>query len=166
MTTEYGQASESQYGRPAPYGQTGYGHLRASDQDRERVTSVLQSAYAQGRLTEQEYDDRLGLVLTAQVHAQLDALVADLVPPPVQRGTNSLAIASLACGAGQVLAGPLTGIPAIVLGHMAHRQIRQTGEDGASLATAGLVLGYAGVVLMVLALAFVAAIAVGVFAQL
>jgi hypothetical protein len=30
----------------------------------------------------------------------------------------------------------------IVFGHMARRQIRRTGEGGAGLATAGLVLGY------------------------
>jgi Domain of unknown function (DUF4190)/Domain of unknown function (DUF1707) len=166
MTTEYGQAPESQYGRPAAYAQTGYGHLRASDQDRERATSVLQAAYAQGRLTQQEYDDRLGLVLTAQVHSQLDALVVDLVPPPARQGTNALAVASLACGAGQVFAGPLSGIPAIVFGHMARRQIRQTGEDGASLATAGLALGYVGVGLAVLAAVIFAAVVAGILSQL
>jgi hypothetical protein len=31
---------------------------------------------------------------------------------------------------------------AIVFGHMAKKQIRETGEDGDGLATAGLVLGY------------------------
>ncbi len=31
---------------------------------------------------------------------------------------------------------------AIVLGHMAKKQIRQTGEDGEGLATAGLIIGY------------------------
>ena len=107
MTTEYGRA-QGQHGQPATYGQSPYGQppyspapygqLRASDQDRERVTSLLQTACAEGRLTQQEYDDRLGLALTAQLHGQLDALVADLVPRPAQRGTNALAIASLACG--------------------------------------------------------------------
>lgn len=31
---------------------------------------------------------------------------------------------------------------AIVLGHIAKKQIRETGEQGSGLATAGLVLGY------------------------
>lgn len=164
MTTEYGRAQD-QHGQPAsyrqppygqpPYSQAQYGQLRASDQDRERVTSVLQAACAEGRLSQQEYDDRLGLALTAQVHGQLDALVADLVPRPAARGTNALAIASLACGAGQAIFGPLPTIPAVVMGHMARRQIRQTGEDGDGLALAGLILGYAGLALLVIGLAVI-----------
>lgn len=45
------------------------------------------------------------------------------------RKTNSLAIASLCCGIGQLLVGILAGIPAIVLGFVAINQIRRTGED-------------------------------------
>ncbi len=48
------------------------------------------------------------------------------------------------------MAGPLPTIPAIVLGHMARREIRRTGEDGNGVATVGLVLGWAGLSLMVL----------------
>ncbi|HEX9625283.1 MAG TPA: DUF4190 domain-containing protein, partial [Streptosporangiaceae bacterium] len=44
----------------------------------------------------------------------------------------------------------LAAIPAVVLGHMARRQIRQTGEDGAGMALAGLVLGWIGIVATVL----------------
>ena len=65
MTTEYGRA-QGQHGQPATYGQSPYGQppyspapygqLRASDQDRERVTSLLQTACAEGRLTQQEYE--------------------------------------------------------------------------------------------------------------
>ena len=39
---------------------------------------------------------------------------------------------------------------AIVLGHSARRRIRQTGERGDGLAVAGLVLGYLGLVCMLL----------------
>lgn len=70
-------------------------------------------------------------------------------------GTNGLAIASLACGVGQVLFGILAGIPAIILGHMARRQIRQTGEQGDGMALAGLILGYIGLVVTVLVVIFV-----------
>ena len=55
--------------------------------------------------------------------------------------TNGLAIASLACS----LAGLLTCISApvgVVLGHVAKRQIRATGESGEGMATAGLWVGY------------------------
>ena len=66
------------------------------------------------------------------------------------RRTNGLAVASLACGVGQVFFWFIAAIPAVVLGHMARRQIRQTGEDGAGLALAGLILGWIGIVATVL----------------
>jgi hypothetical protein len=42
---------------------------------------------------------------------------------------------------------------AIVFGHMGKKQIRQTGEQGDGLATAGLVLGYVFTAIAVLACA-------------
>jgi hypothetical protein len=48
--------------------------------------------------------------------------------------------------------GPLPTIPAIVLGHMARHQIKRTGEQGAGMALAGLLLGWAAVALGVLAI--------------
>ena len=53
--------------------------------------------------------------------------------------------------------GPLATIPAVVLGHMARGQIRRTGEQGAGMALAGLILGWIGVGFTVLVV--VAAIA-------
>ena len=134
-----------------------FGHTRASDRDRDRATGLLQTAYAEGRLTKDEYDARLGRVFSAQVFAQLDAATADLVVPAPQvvagpGRTNSLAIASLVCGAAQVIAGPITTIPAIALGHVARRQIRRTGEDGSGLAIWGLALGYVGLALFAVAI--------------
>jgi hypothetical protein len=61
--------------------------------------------------------------------------------------TNGLATASLACGLAQFASGPLATIPAIVCGHMARSQIKRTGEQGAGLALAGLMLGWAAVIL-------------------
>ena len=72
------------------------------------------------------------------------------------RRTNTLAIAALCCGIGQVVAGPFAGIPAIVLGAMSLRQIRLSGEDGRGMATTGLVLGVVGTILSVLVAVFVA----------
>jgi hypothetical protein len=75
-------------------------------------------------------------------------------PPPLQpQRTNSLAIAALICGIGEFLFLP-TAIGAVILGHIAKRQIRQTGEGGRGLATAGLILGYIGVTLLVGVLIF------------
>jgi hypothetical protein len=139
--------------------------MRASDADRDRVVEFLNTAYTEGRLSKDEYDGRLENAFSARTYADLDQLVADLpvgrvapVAPVVPVAeTNGLAIASLACGIAQFVFGPLATIPAIVLGHMALHQIRRTGEQGAGLALAGLILGWATVildmVLIVLALA-------------
>jgi hypothetical protein len=64
------------------------------------------------------------------------------------RPTNSLAIAALVCGVVQFVVG-FTFIPAIICGHLARRQIRQTGEAGDGMALAGLILGYIGAVLFI-----------------
>jgi hypothetical protein len=57
------------------------------------------------------------------------------------------------------MVGPLATIPAIVFGHLARHQIKRTGEQGAGLALAGLILGWAAVVLAVLLIVGVAAVA-------
>lgn len=56
-------------------------------------------------------------------------------PYAVARPTNTMAIVALVCA---FVFAPL----AIVFGHMAKKQIAQTGEEGSGLATAGLVIGY------------------------
>jgi DUF1707 SHOCT-like domain/Domain of unknown function (DUF4190) len=149
-------------------GVSGQAYLRASTADRERALDVLKAGYAEGRLTKDEYDARAGQAFNARTLGELARITADLpggqpaAPawPPARRGTNVLAVASLACGVGQPFTGFLSTIPAIVLGHMARREIRRTGEDGAGLATAGLVLGWSGAILILLALVlFVALVA-------
>jgi Domain of unknown function (DUF1707)/Domain of unknown function (DUF4190) len=139
-----------------------WGKMRAADVDRDRVAGILGTAFTEGRLTRDEYDDRLHTALTARTYADLDQVVADLpaapsaevAPVPEETQTNGLAIASFACGLGQFVFGPLATIPAIVFGHMARNQIRRTGEQGAGLALAGLMLGWAAVILGII---FVAA---------
>jgi MFS family permease len=69
-------------------------------------------------------------------------------PPPQSQRTNRLAIAALCCGIA-VIFFPPTAIVAIILGHIAKREIRRTGEHGRGLATAGLILGYLGLVPLV-----------------
>ena len=61
--------------------------------------------------------------------------------------TNNMAVVSIAAGLASWMGFVVIGaIVAIVAGHMARAQIRQTGEDGDGLAIAGLVLGYAHLV--------------------
>ena len=136
--------------------------MRAADADRDRVVEVLNMAYSEGRLSKDEYDSRLENALSARTYADLDQLVTDLpaaratAVTPVAK-TNGLAIASLACGLALFVFGPPTAIPAIVFGHVARHQIKRTGEQGAGLALAGLILGWAtvilGIVLIVVGLA-------------
>ena len=98
--------------------------------------------------------------MTAATFAELDLVVIDLPgagppQPPAQvvpAGNNALAIASLVCGVAQVMLWPLATIPAVVLGHVARHQIRRTGEQGAGLALAGLILGWIGVGFALLAI--------------
>jgi len=66
------------------------------------------------------------------------------------RTTNGLAIASLVLGLGQIFLWILSGIPAIICGHIALSQIKRTGQDGRGMAIAGLILGYLGLVAFVL----------------
>ena len=143
----------------------GRGQMRAADVDRDRAVGFLTTAFTEGRLTKDEYDARVETALKARTYSDLDMVVTDLpgargMPVVRPRGTNGLAIASLACGISQFMLGPLPTIPAIVLGHMARHQIKRSGEDGAGLALAGLLLGWAAVVLGVL----IVAGAVAVFA--
>ena len=130
------------------------GNLRAADADRDRVVESLTLAFSEGRLSKDEYDGRVESALSARTYADLDQLVTDLpVPRPTMvtpvAGTNGFAIASLACGLAQFVFGPLATIPAIVFGHMARGQIKRTGEQGAGLALAGLILGWATVILAI-----------------
>ena len=148
----------------------GQGYLLASTADRESAVEVLKTGFAEGRLTKEEYDARTDRAFAARTLGDLARITADLpgshlaAPPwspaaPPAR-TNALAVGSLVCGIGQLFFGPLATIPAIVLGHTARREIRRTGEQGMGLATAGMLLGWAGAFLLVLvALMIVAAVA-------
>jgi Domain of unknown function (DUF1707)/Domain of unknown function (DUF4190) len=142
------------------------GKIRAADADRDRVVEFLKVAYSEGRLSKDEYDGRLDSALSARTYADLDQVVADLpaarvpVVTPVAK-TNGFAIASLACGLAQFLFGPLATVPAIVFGYMARGQIKRTGEQGAGLALAGLVLGWTAVILGIVLIVIGLAVSVG-----
>lgn len=54
--------------------------MRASDADRTMVADLLSAAYADGRLTREEYDLRLGASMDAKTFGDLVPLTTDLVP--------------------------------------------------------------------------------------
>ncbi|WP_198045604.1 DUF1707 and DUF4190 domain-containing protein [Kitasatospora mediocidica] len=135
--------------------------MRAAHTDRDRTVDVLKAAYAEGRLSAEEYSQRFDAAHRAQTYGQLSQLVADLpsgpmavpfgasapsVPmtflPPRPRATNGLAVASLTLGLLSLPTMGLLGIPALVTGHVAKSQIRQRGEEGDLMATIGLVIGW------------------------
>jgi hypothetical protein len=56
------------------------GSFRASDTDRDQVAEVLNTAYAEGRLTLDEHQERTQAALEAKTFDDLTDLTADLVP--------------------------------------------------------------------------------------
>jgi uncharacterized protein DUF1707/uncharacterized protein DUF4190 len=143
----------------------GYGHMRASTADRERAVDVLKAAFAEGRLTADEYQERVGQVFSSRTYAELGALTADLpigpfgtmtpshpapIAVPGRTPVNSLAVVSLICAL-------IPGFPAaaaVITGFAAQRQISKTGERGWALATAGITIGGFSLALLFLFLVF------------
>jgi hypothetical protein len=78
---------------PTNVGPIAGGNLRASDADRDQVAAVLSTAYAEGRLTREEHDERLEQLLGAKTFDELIPITSDLVPPsppaPLARPTRS-----------------------------------------------------------------------------
>lgn len=141
--------------------------MRASHADRERTVDVLKAGFAEGRLAQGEYEQRIGRAYQAQTHAELQMLVADLptgpvpqsqfeprpvpatfmpvAPMPAPQHTNSSATAALVCGILTPVTWGVTAIPAVILGHKARAEMRRTGERGEGQALAGVVLGWLGI---------------------
>ena len=60
--------------------------VRVSDADRERVAVVLQAAFAEGRLTMPELDERLAAAYAAKTDAELATVTRDLGTSAPQPG--------------------------------------------------------------------------------
>ena len=70
--------------------------------------------------------------------------------------TNQMAVISIATGVASWVLLPIIGaVVAVVTGHIARREIRQTGESGDGLAIIGLVLGYAHLLVALLIVGFI-----------
>jgi uncharacterized membrane protein YccC len=65
------------------------GQIRVSDAERERLVEELHEHTVAGRLTAEEYEERLGAVYAARTRADLDALRTDL---PVSTAAARLAL--------------------------------------------------------------------------
>jgi hypothetical protein len=56
--------------------------MRAGDQDRDATMAVLREAYAEGRLTNDEFEQRLGQAHSARTFGELAVITSDLPPLP------------------------------------------------------------------------------------
>jgi uncharacterized membrane protein len=124
--------------------------MRAGDADRERATDVLKAAFAEGRLTKDEYDQRVAHACASRTYGELAAITDDLpvgplgalalgqVMVPQRPPMNRRAIAALVCG---LLPTPVTSVLAISLATGARQEIKKTGERGMAAADAGFALG-------------------------
>jgi hypothetical protein len=56
----------------------GRGHLRATRVAREQAVDTIKAAFVQGRLTADEFDERIDEALVARTYADLHAVTADL----------------------------------------------------------------------------------------
>ena len=63
--------------------------VRASDADRDRVIDVLRAATADGRLTADEFSERMEAALSSRTFRELAPLTADLATPPASRAPES-----------------------------------------------------------------------------
>ena len=76
------------YGGLQPWDNSPQSAMRASDADRERAVDVLKAGFAEGRLSHEEYDQRVGAVYRSRTYGELTALARDLpqgpVVPPMQ----------------------------------------------------------------------------------
>jgi hypothetical protein len=89
---------------------------------------------------------------------------AGALTTPASSQTNTLAIVSLVAGIASFFAHVIPGaggftvaLVAVITGHMARNQIKRTGEKGWGMATAGMIIGYihlALIVIVVLVLIF------------
>ncbi|MGW0613092.1 DUF1707 and DUF4190 domain-containing protein [Streptomyces sp. NPDC002788] len=153
--------------------------MLASHADRERAVDVLRAGYGEGRMEHDEFEKRVARAYAARTVGELALLVSDLpqgplvepagvVPVPrtfvpvARPRTNGKAVAAGVCGLLCLPSMGLTGIPAVVLGHVARAEIRSRGELGDGLALTGLVLGWlstAGWALVLVLLMVVSAVA-------
>lgn len=77
------------YPEPNDVGPMAGGHLPVSDSDRAKVVTLLESAYAEGRITSEEHAERMQAAAAAETFDDLVPLTRDLVvldqPAPTAR---------------------------------------------------------------------------------
>ena len=82
MSADFPPTGEPPEPFPAP-------DVRASDADRDRVIDVLRAATADGRLTADEFSERMAAALASRTFRELVPLTADLATTPANRVPGS-----------------------------------------------------------------------------
>jgi Domain of unknown function (DUF4190)/Domain of unknown function (DUF1707) len=148
-----------------PY-EPGKRDLRASDAEREETVERLRVAGVEGRLDSDELEERIESAIAARWCSELEGLTLDVTPPPARmhpmppvfvrpaRRPNGLAIASVVVGV--LWMWWLGSIAAVVMGHIALRQIERSGgtQTGRTAAVSGLVIGYFGLTILLAVILF------------
>lgn len=104
--------------------------IRASDSERRRVIATLQAACVEGRLTLDEYSQRVEDALAARMRAQLEPLLADL---PAQTGSA----ADRAGATGTLARGGQVSTTVAVLGSSQRSGFWRLAEDSRVLTVLG-----------------------------
>ncbi len=91
-------------------------HLRASQADREGVIDVLKAAYVADRLTEDEFEARVGLAFAARTHTDLAAITADIPERPVAAQAARMPDRMVAGGTAAIIAAAAFGGAVLVGG--------------------------------------------------
>lgn len=135
---------------------------RVTDRQRDRVVGYLREAFADGRLSHVEFDDRVGRALTARTRRELNATLSGLARVPltttaVVRRSRTEASPSGAVGAGLIglspycmgPLGPLVGVALTEKGSWTRRQVARQANFQltafAILITVSIILGHVGV---------------------
>jgi hypothetical protein len=134
-----------------PHG--GFGHMRTSQADRERAVDVLKAAFAEGRLDQDEYTERVGQAHASRTYAELAALTADLPVGP---------LGSVLAGSSLVPVVPAGAVPAQQPATPAAASARS--RPVSQLAIASLLFGIATVIYPVVPYTLLPAIVLGIAA--
>lgn len=159
------------YGQPGGYGQGGYGDQGAYGQQGGYGQGGYgqggyggQSGYGQGGYGDQAAHGQQGGYGQPEAQPASAPYAGDAGQPYAQTTSpygggyggygqeaprNTLALVTLILGIAGFFTG-LTGLAAIVTGHISLSQIKKSGEEGRGLALTGLVLGYVTVGLSLL----------------
>ena len=85
------------------------GQLKASQADRDDAIDALKAAYVADRLTEGEFEARVGQAFASRTHADLAAITADVPAAPVAARPARMPDRMVAWGTGVIIAAAALG---------------------------------------------------------